>query len=154
MTITAATFRTQFPAFASAATFPDAQINFYINLAYLMLNADRWGSALDYGASLFVEHFLTLDRIAAAGAAGGAGGIAGTAIGVLTGGTVDKVSYTKDVQSVMEEGAGHWGMTIYGNVFLRIARMMGAGPIQVGVPSPGDNGFYNGAWPGPYQGPW
>lgn len=155
MTITKASFRTSYPAFAGTASFPDAAVDLYIGLAYRLLSADRWGDLLDYGAGLFVEHFLTLDRISAAGAAGGLGGIAGTAVGVLTGGTVDKVTYSKDVASVMEEGAGHWGMTVYGGVFLRLARMMGAGPVQVGLPSPADcAGLYSGAWPGPYQGPW
>ena len=74
MTITTASFRAQFPAFANVAVFPDPQVDFYITLAYKMLIPDRWGNVLDEGASLFVEHFLTLDRIAAAGAAGGAGG--------------------------------------------------------------------------------
>ena len=74
---------------------------------------------------------------------------------VVSGGTVDKVSYTRDVAAVMEENAGHWGMTMFGLIFLRLQRTVGAGPVQVGVPFgfgsglPQSASLYNGAWPGP-----
>lgn len=142
--IDVATFRAnQAPAFDDASKFPASSVTFYINLAYMLLNVNRWGTLLDFGATLFVSHWLTLGKLAVAG---GANGIPGTAIGILTGGTVDKVSYTKDVQSVIEEGAGHWNMTIYGLEFWRLAQMMGAGPIQIGMPAFAGPGVF--AWPG------
>jgi hypothetical protein len=150
MTVTAASFRVDFPLFVSTVTYPDASVTFYINLAVTLLNPDRWGESLDYGTELMVAHFLTLDAMSATGM--GIGGLAGTAIGVLSGGSVDKVSYTKDVESAMEPNAGHWNMTTYGLIFIRLLRMFGAGPVQIGIDP--FSGFLNGpAWPGPIYGP-
>jgi hypothetical protein len=43
-TVTVASFRASFPEFASADIFPDSSITFWLNWAYLLLNADRWRS--------------------------------------------------------------------------------------------------------------
>lgn len=161
MSLDVATFRTQHPEFASSAAYPAASIQFYITFAYKMLNPCRWGDVLDEGASLWVAHFLTLDRLAVMAGAGGMG-VPGTVIGIISGGTTDKVSYTREVQGVLEEGAGHWNLSIYGLQFIRFARMMGAGPIQVGVGGMfgesaylyANTGMATGAWPGPLPGPY
>lgn len=150
MTITSDSFRDQFPAFADESKYQDSQIDFYITLAYKLLNADRWGNVLDEGVALFVAHFMAVDALNANG--GGIGGVPGTAVGVLSGGTVDKVSYTKDVNSIMEPDAGHWGMTTYGLMYLRFARMMGTGPLQIGADYSGS--LSASAWQGPMLGPW
>ena len=151
--MTAAGLRAQFPAFADSARYPDAQADFYIGLAGKLLSADRWGTVLDHGTALFAAHFLAIDRIASQG---GTRGLPGTGVGIVTGGSVDKVSYTRSVSEVMETDAGHWGMTTYGLQYLRLARMMGMGPVQVGTGCLDGLGlsFYNGAWPGPIPGPW
>lgn len=145
MTITASSFRLQFPPFADAGKYPGPEVDFYIGLAYKLLIADRWGDVIDYGAALFVAHFLALNKLAATQ---GTAGIPGTAIGILTSGSVDKVSYGRDVNSVMEDNAGHWNMTTYGMTFIRFARMMGTGPLQIGTPSPEDSQLSQSAWPG------
>lgn len=151
--LTPATFRLQFPPFANTAMYPDRQVQFYIGMATKLLRSDRWGDMIKEGYALFTAHFLALDRLAAT-QPGGASGVPGTAVGVINSGSVDKVSFGKDVQSVMEDDAGHWGMTTYGSQYLRFARMFGAGPIQVGAGGdphyPGQSAsLYNGAWPGP-----
>lgn len=151
MAVTITSFRAAFPAFGDPTKYPDGQVQFYLDFAVLMLRPERWTTVLDQGTMLFVAHFLSTDALALAA---GIGGVPGTGVGVVDGGTIDKVTYSKNVDAVMEPDAGHWGMTIYGLQFIRIARMMGAGPIQVGY----DNGafwtLYNGAWPGPFLGPW
>lgn len=159
--LTPTVFRSRFPGFQNPALYPDSQISFYLALAGKMLVADRWGNVLEEGQQLFTAHFLALDQLAMRA---GVGGIAGTAVGVLTGGTVDKVTYSRDVQSIMEDGAGHWGMTTYGLQYLRFARMMGAGPMQVGLPfgaNAGNSGYLGqggigqsatAGWPGPMPG--
>lgn|SRR5487761_1936775 len=150
MTIAAADFRGQFPIFANSTKYPDSQVTFYINLAYKLLNADRWGTMLDEGAALFTAHFLSVDALSSKA---GVAGVPGSAVGVVNSGSVDKVSYGRDVASVMEETAGHWGMSTYGLQYLRFARMMGMGPVHIGAGcDPSGLGFYNGAWPGPYYG--
>lgn len=150
--LTPATFRTQMPPFASPANYPDTQVQFYIDLAYKLLNADRWADVLDYGASLFVAHNLAVDAL---GVKSSTSGVPGTAIGVISSGSVDKVSYTRDINSVTEDGAGNYNMTTFGQRFIRLARMIGAGPLQVGVDVTGvqSASLYSGAWPGPYGGP-
>lgn len=151
MTITVASFRTAFPAYGDPTVYQDGQVQFYIDFAYQMLRSERWGSVIDQGASLFVAHFLSTDALAKAA---GIGGIPGTGVGVVDAGTIDKVTFGKNVDAIMEPDAGHWGMTVYGLQFIRIARMMGAGPIQVGYDSGPWVSLYNGAWPGPFVGPW
>ena len=146
MTLTVAEFRAAQPAFIDPIKYLDSTIQFYLNLAYSNLNACRWGDTVDYGATLFAAHFLALSLLAASG---GQNGVPGTVVGVLSGGGVDKVNYTRDVASIMEENAGHWGMTSFGLIFLRFLRMMGAGAVQIGT---GDYGPQSGAWPGPIPG--
>lgn len=121
-------FRQQFPAFANSVRYPNGQVDFYLTIASFMLNECRWGRMAPFGRSLIAAHFLAL----ATQAASNPRGIPGTIVGVLNSGSVDKVSYGRDVQSVMEENAGHWGMTTFGLQYLRFARIYGAGPVQVG----------------------
>lgn len=160
--LTPTLFRMRFPGFQNPALYSDFQINFYIDLSSKMLIADRWGNMLEEGQQLFSAHFLALDQLAQVA---GVGSVPGTAVGVLTNGSVDKVSYSRDVQSIMEDNAGHWGMTTYGLQYLRFARMMGTGPLQVGLPGgvgafgwmgqgnlPQSASVYGPGWPGPMPG--
>jgi len=145
MTVTAATFRVNFPAFASTTTFPDSEIDFWISLGVLLHDAGRWGNLLDFGIQLFVAHNLSLE---ASGATASAGGQApGQVQGPLTSATVDKVSYSRDPGAAMDPANGHWNLTTYGLRWVRLMRMIGAGPLQVGVPE-FDRGLTGGAWPG------
>ena len=153
--LTPTTFRLQFPSFANTAVYPDRQVAFYIGMATKLLRPERWNDMLDEGYALFTAHFLALDRLAST-QPGGLSGVPGTAVGVINSGSVDKVSFGKDVASVMEDDAGHWNMTTYGLQYIRFARMFGIGPLQVGAGMGyGANNIgqsaslYNGAWPGP-----
>ena len=130
--LTPTTFRLMFPVFKDSSIYPDSQVGFYILMGAKLLRPERWHDMLREGISLFTAHFLSLDRLAST-QPGGMAGIPGTAVGVINSGTVDKVSFGKDVASVMEDGAGHWGMTTYGMQYLRFARMFGMGPIQLGA---------------------
>ena len=121
-------FRQQFPAFVNAQRYPDAQVDMYLTIASYMINVGRWGRMASFGQSLIAAHFLAL----AAQAASNPRGIPGTIVGVLNSGSVDKVSYGRDVSSVMEENSGHWGMTTFGLEYLRFAKLFGMGPVQVG----------------------
>lgn len=159
--LTPTVFRLQFPAFANSQIYPDMQVEFYIGIADMMINHGRWGKFAKYGAALIAAHFLALARQAASNPRG----IPGTVVGVLNSGSVDKVSYGRDIASIMEENAGHWGMTTFGLIYLRFARQFGMGPVQVGVPfgagqfdsrNPlaylGQSAieFSGNAWPGPF----
>lgn len=150
MALAVADFRGAQPGFLDPTAYPGTQVQFYLTLGYKMLDASRWDTVLDEGVTLFAAHFLALDAIAKRGA----NGVPGAGVGVLTEGHVDKVGWSKDVKSVMEPDAGHWGMTTFGLVFIRLARMMGAGPWQVGTSTDDFSSLFNGAWPGPFPGFW
>jgi hypothetical protein len=149
MTTTPASFRGAFPAFANMTTFTDPQINFWLGFASHFFNIPRWGDLLDYGVMLFVAHNLSLEFNSIQSA--GRGLNPGFVTGPVTSGSVDKVSYSRDVSSALDPKNGHWNLSIYGLRYIRMVALIGAGPIQVGVPGPGDPAQwgYNGAWPGP-----
>lgn len=145
MTTTVAQLRADFPEFASTSTYPASQVNYWLTLAYSMLNAGRWGRQLDFGVAMFVAHNLVLEARAQYEAANG--GVPGGQVGALSSKSVDKVSISYDVSAGIETGAGHWNLSIYGTRFIRLARMFGAGPIQLGIGC-APSGFV-GAWTGP-----
>lgn len=132
MTVSATSFRTAFPEFADASTYPDAMVDLWIAAAGQLMAADRWASLLDLGTQLFVAHNLVLgarDRKAAAN-----GGVGGTSGGVVASKSVDKVSVSYDTGAGTLEGGGAWNLTTYGVRYLQLARMIGAGGMQI---SPG-----------------
>lgn len=152
MTVTASSFRGDFPEFTSTTVYPDTQINFWLGLSAKLLNADRWGDVLDYGSELFVAHNLVLgmldQRASASGAIPGA-----VASGIVSAKSVDKVSVSYDTATAAELDAGHWNLTTYGTRYIRLARLMGAGPLQVGAGCVDSVSAVVGAWPGPYTWP-
>ena len=125
----AATFRADFPEFADTTAYPNGQVNFWIAAASKLLNADRWADMLDLGAELFTAHHLTIgkrDQTAAA-----AGGIPGQVQGIQTSKAVDKVSASYDASAIAYDNAGFWNATSYGMRFFQLARMVGAGGVQL-----------------------
>ncbi len=132
MTVTPASFRTNFPEFTDAVAYPDAQVSFYLSIAALSMDTTRWGGLLDFGTQLMVAHQLVIDRRAQLEAQ--SGGIPGTNTGPISSKSVDKVSVGFDTGAASEEGAGHWNLTVYGTRYWRLVLMIGAGPIQVGLP--------------------
>lgn len=151
MTLDAAQFRTDFPEFTDTTAYPDSLINFWLALAGKLLNPLRWGDMLTAGQELFIAHNIVLE--ARAKLAADKGGIPGASLGVQSSKSVGPVSVSYDTASALEEGAGHWNLTIYGTRYIRLARMLGAGPVQVGAGGIGPNLSSAGAWPGPYTGP-
>jgi hypothetical protein len=114
-----AAFRAAFPEFANPTRYPAASIDRKLTLAGKLLNADRWGELLDDGTGLFVAHYLTLER---------KGGQVAAPVATKT---VDKVTQAYDTQAVALTDAGHYGATSYGVQLLQLARMVGAGGIQL-----------------------
>lgn len=145
MTVTASSFRTNYPEFVDTTVYPDSQVAYYLNLAGLLLNANRWKRLLDTGTELFIAHNLVLEANAQKTSA--AGGVPGAMTGVVSSKSVDKVSVSYDTGAAIMPNAGHWNLTIYGARYVKLSRMFGAGPMQVGG---GESPAYSGiAWPGP-----
>ena len=145
--VTPAQFRADFPEFASTSQYTPSQVNYWLEFAYSMLNAGRWGRQLDFGVSMFAAHNLALEARAMKEAE--KGGIPGAQVGPVNSKSVDKVSIGYDTSSGIEVGAGHWNMTIYGTRFIRMAKMFGAGPVQIGM----GGGITGSGWAGPLTTP-
>lgn len=145
--ITDAIFRTNYPEFADKARFPVPQVAYYLTLAPKLINEPRWGNVFDTGVELFIAHNVALERRAL----DEKNGVPGMAPGIVSGKSVDKVSVNYDTQSGVMPGAGHWNLTIYGMRFIKLSRMFGAGPIQVGIGFNPPFSMGSDAWPGPWQ---
>lgn len=124
-----ATFRQSFPEFTDTTRYPDSLVTFWLDVVTRMLNPDRWADMLDIGLSLALAHHLVLavrDQNTAQ-----AGKVPGTVLGMQTSKSVDTVSVSYDVSAVTNEGGGFWNMTSYGVRFLGMARLFGAGGVQL-----------------------
>lgn len=143
MAVTVSDFRAAFPAFANTTRYATPMVTLWLNYVNKTLDAGRWGDLLDMGTMLALAHFLTVEMKAASTAQNGGspGGV-----GLLTSKSADGVSASYDVSSVTEEGAGFWNATSYGTRYYRMARMVGAGPIQLGYDA--SVSASGGAWPG------
>lgn len=146
MTVTVKTFRGAFTEFADPARFPDAMLSYWLDIASKLVNTDRWGNLSDNGVSMFAAHNATLERRAMDEA--DLGGIPGMSTGIVNNKSVDKVSVGYDTQGGVELDAGHWNLTIYGTRYIRLARQMGMGPVQVGIGCGGGPGAWSGPWTG------
>ena len=123
-------FRLDFPEFASTTKYTDAMITFWGTVGDLQLNANRWGSLRLYGLQLFVAHNVTLQAMDVASAAI-PGGAPGTATGLISNQNAGSVSVGIDTQASIEDAGGNYNLTSYGRSFLRMARMMGIGGLQL-----------------------
>jgi len=147
MTVTIASFRSSYPEFADITEFPDPQLTYWLGFAQLSLDAGRWGTWLDMGTSLWMAHNLTLEARAIMEAANGNN--PGITTGAINSKSADKVSVGFDTGASTEENGGHWNTTIYGTRYLRMARQIGAGPVQIGIgcsPVNNDGTTYAGPW--------
>jgi len=122
-------FRESMPMFADTDLYPTAQFNFYLNMGKKLLPESRWDDLLDEGLTFFVAHYLTL-YLRSMDAVDIGGGDAGQ-VGNETSKSVDGISYSMDVSSVSLTDAGQWNQTTFGIQFLQLARMIGAGGIQL-----------------------
>lgn len=151
MAVDAAQFRANFPEFSNTTEFPDSVVNFWFQYAYILLNARRWGQTLDLGAQLFVAHNIVLEQQASKQAA--TGGTPGVTTGAVASKAVGPASISYDNSASLELDAGHWNLTTYGKRLIRMIRMFGAGPVQVGMGcSPYAISAWNGPWPWPLPG--
>ena len=122
-------FRRNFPEFADTVAYPDSQIEFWTGLAELQVRSCIWKRAWVTGMSLYIAHEITLAsqnvKLSTSG------GMPGTTAGVANNKTVGSVTVGYDSQSTSEKDAGYWNLTNYGKQFIRLARIFGAGAIQL-----------------------
>jgi hypothetical protein len=128
-TFVIATFRAAFPEFNDTARYPDAMITFWSSFATAQVNACRWGDQVQTGVFLYTAHGVTL--AAQNQKAGVIGGTPGGQSGPISSKTVGSVTAAYDTTQAAEKDAGYWNLTSYGKQFFRLARIFGAGPIQL-----------------------
>ena len=146
MTVTAASFRDTFPAFGDVTRYPDPMVEMWLGIAVLSINAAKWGDLADTGVSLYAAHNLALEAQSVKAAT--RGGVPGGSVGLLNSKAAGGVSAGYDTTSTTEKDAGHWNSTTYGTRYYRLSRLMGAGPVQVGV-TVTEVAAAEAAWPGP-----
>lgn len=159
MTVTPANLRTDFPEFASETDYPTSTMQYWIDVAGLMLNAKRWPtrtspntgrSILDLGTELFTAHNLVLERNNQRAAV--RGGAPGARPGVIASEAGAGVSVSYDTGGGINPNDGHWNTTTFGTRFMELVRMVGAGPITIAGCAPPAGTVTGPAWPGPNGG--
>lgn len=151
MAATPEVFRKAFPAFLDPGIYPNHEVEYWLGLAAKLHNADRWGELLDDGVYLWTAHNLSLEASSKQDVDGGQ--IPGQIKGAITSASVDKVSYSRDGSSASDPTAGHWNLSTYGLRWVRLARLVGMGPVQIGA-STEDGNFSALAWPGVVPSVW
>lgn len=122
-------FRTAFPEFADKTAYPDTMIDFWAGLAEKLVLKSVWCACYTQGVDLYVAHEITL--AAQNTKAAQVGGTPGSQGGIANTKTVGSVTVGYDSQTTSEKDAGYWNLTNYGRQFIRLARIFGAGAIQL-----------------------
>lgn len=122
-------FRTAFPEFSDTSVYSTQLITFWSTLGAKLLLTCVWGTCWQEGMSLYVAHEITL--AVQNSKASTAGGMPGTTGGVPNNKTVGSVTVGYDSQATSEKDAGYWNLTNYGKQFIRLARIFGAGAVQL-----------------------
>lgn len=129
MTISVAQFRIDYPEFASTANYPDSMVTYWLDLAYVLLNAWRFATVLDSAAELYTAHNCVLEFQAARGSA--RGGAPGAQKGAVSAESAGPASQSYDTAAAAEEGYANFNLTTYGTRLAGMIRMFGAGPVQL-----------------------
>jgi hypothetical protein len=129
MAVTVASFRSTFPEFTDTTLFPDASITFWKSVASQLVNPSRWKAMTDTGVMLLTAHYVVFAARDAASAE--AGGIPGESQGVISGKTVDSLSYSVDTSVVAGAAKGDLALSSYGLRYSRLARLFGIGGLQL-----------------------
>lgn len=127
--MTPAEFREAFPEFADTTKYPDSQVEFWMTVAVSLVNPERWGVLTDNGIALVTAHHLVIANQDQA--VSSAGATPGEVKGATASKSVDKVSVGYDTKSVTIDDAGFWNMSKYGIRYITLAKMFGAGGLQL-----------------------
>ncbi len=122
-------FRKEFPEFNDTTVYPNTMVTFWSTIAEKMVLESVWTTMWQAGVKLYVAHEITLAAQNAktasfGGAPVGSGGVANSK-------TVGSTTVGYDSQNTSEKDAGWWNLTNYGKQFIRLARIFGAGAIQL-----------------------
>ena len=135
MAVTVAQFRADFPAFADDAAYPDAAIQFWLDLAPAYVG-DAWAQYQDKGTELFAAHNLALGPVVGAGGVVTGGGVSGP----VTSKSIKDVSVSYDASVGLDETAGFYNGTIYGRQYWQLRKLFGKGVLQLTGAAPAYGG--------------
>lgn len=124
-----AAFRAAFPEFPTAG-FPDAQVQFQIDVAEGLTNRQRFGRLADQAVLYLAAHYLATATAQVASIAAG-GSAASPPAGAQTGASVGGVSVSNDPSYGAVDGSGLYNGTLYGRQYATWRRMFGAGGFQL-----------------------
>lgn len=129
MTFDISAFRANFPEFSNEKIYPDTIVLFWVGLATKLVPSCIWKDCWSQGVSLYIAHELVLaSQNAKAASLGGSPGQQG---GIANTKTVGSATVGYDSATSSEKDAGYWNLTTYGKQFIRLARIFGAGAIQL-----------------------
>lgn len=128
--LTVEEFRAHRPEFADDTVYPDAVVQLYLDAGSLMVTQYFWGGIRPLGVELYTCHMLALQQYAMKSSTGGVG-IPGFGVGVPSSKSVSKVSVSYDTTLSSMEGGGPWNLTMYGQMFLWHAQLVGTGGFEV-----------------------
>lgn len=122
-------FRAAFPEFADTVKYTTESITFWATIAEAQVRKQRWCNLWTQGVMLYVAHEIVLaSQNVNAAKVGGSPGQQG---GIANSKTVGSMSVAYDSANSSEKDAGWWNLTNYGKQFIHLARIAGAGPIQL-----------------------
>ncbi len=129
MTFTAGLFRVLYPEFRDTVAYPDQVVDYWAGIAQAQVLKCAWRKQWLTGVYLYTAHQLVLwmqnQRTA------NAGGVPGQSGGIANTKTVGQATIGYDTASSSEKDAGYWNLTNYGKQFIHMARIFGAGAIQL-----------------------
>ena len=129
MDFVVADFRKSYPEFTDVDKYPDSFISGWAAVATLQVDPCRWKSQTLLGISLYTAHEITLESQSISAAR--IGGNPGAQSGPVNTKTVGSVTVGYDSQQAAEKDAGWWNLSVYGKQFIRLARIFGAGVVQM-----------------------
>jgi hypothetical protein len=120
--MTAAEFKSRFPAFASE---PNARVDSYFARAVPYFDVERWGGFYSDGVAGWVAHNIVLDNAAERDST------TDPDTGDVTEKHVGPVGMSRDSQLMNKQADNPYYSTKYGQRYLRLARLVGAGGTAV-----------------------
>lgn len=134
-TPTVETFRESYPVF-TAELFADARVAFWLTVAGMQLDAERWQELYVHGCCLYVAHQLTLEAAAGKAIDGSGGMEAAAGPATAESKAVGSVSHSITKGGAAASGAasinaGHYNLTVYGQQYWQLVQMIGAGGLHI-----------------------
>jgi len=123
MAMDKAAFRLAFPEFQDEDVYSDDVMTFWESMAGAYVSEVKWGTLYVQGMSLVLAHFLVLAKNNQSTPGGGTGLVSNQSVG--------DVSVGFDTTTTAEERAGQWNLTNYGQQYIRMARMISGGAMQL-----------------------